>query len=67
MDRYGAAMARVAAAHKLPFVDTQAVFNEKLRHVHANAIAWDRVHPNSKGHILLAAAFLNAIGFEWPK
>lgn len=62
MDQYGAIVKKVARKNKALFIDTQAVFDELLSHMHANAIAWDRVHPNTIGHAAIARAFLNAIG-----
>jgi lysophospholipase L1-like esterase len=46
-------------------VDTQAAFNRMLTAVHPMSLAWDRVHPNLTGHMVLARAFLNAIDFVW--
>ncbi|MCX7934649.1 MAG: SGNH/GDSL hydrolase family protein [Planctomycetota bacterium] len=65
MDEYGAAVKRIARRHKLILVDTQAAFDRVLRYCHPAALAWDRVHPNTVGHMILARAFLNAVGFEW--
>jgi lysophospholipase L1-like esterase len=62
MDQYGAIVQRVAAKHDAQFVDTQAAFDAVLQHMHANAIAWDRVHPNIIGHAIIARAFLHAVG-----
>jgi len=36
-----------------------------LKHNHPAAYAGDRVHPNLTGHMVIARAFLNAVGFEW--
>lgn len=65
MDRYGAAMKTVAERHQAIFVDTQAVFDEAMKHIHPMTLALDRVHPGQVGHMLLARAFLNAVGYEW--
>jgi len=65
MDEYGEAVKRVAARHGALLVDTQAAFNCVLAHTHSSSIAWDRVHPNQTGHMILARAFLNALGFQW--
>ncbi|HEY3416199.1 MAG TPA: SGNH/GDSL hydrolase family protein [Armatimonadota bacterium] len=65
MDRYGDAVKMIAAQHGTLLVDTQAAFDRVLTHYHPNAIAWDRVHPNHLGHMVLAHAFLEAIGYEW--
>lgn len=62
MDEYGAIVKKTAAKHDALFIDTQAAFDAVLQHVHANALAWDRVHPNNTGHAIIARAFLNAIG-----
>ena len=61
MDQYGAAVKKIAARHGTLFVDTQGAFNSVLQHVHSSALAWDRVHPNTTGHMILARAFLSAV------
>ena len=61
MDQYGAICKKIARKSDAIFIDTQAVFDDLLTHMHANAIAWDRVHPNTIGHSVIARAFLNAI------
>lgn len=65
MDKYGAVVKEFALKYNTCFVDTQAAFDAILQHCHSAAIAWDRVHPNVVGHMLLARAFLNAVGFAW--
>lgn len=66
MDEYGAYSREVAIEHGAIFVDVQAAFDQILRHVHPNALAWDRVHPNAKGHAVITRAFLKAVGVAWP-
>lgn len=61
MDEYGAIVKKVAAKHRTLLIDTQAAFDDVLQHMHANAIAWDRVHPNIIGHAVIARAFMQAI------
>ncbi len=65
MDEYGAIVKKLAKEYKTVFVDTQAPFDAVLKHMHSAAIGWDRVHPNQAGHMVLARAFLNAVGFKW--
>lgn len=65
MDRYGAAVRRVAAASETVFVDTQAAFDRILGHIYPAALAWDRVHPGTSGHMVLARAFLHAVEYDW--
>lgn len=65
MDKYGQVVKELAEKYNTVFVDTQAAFNEVLNHCHPASLAWDRVHPNTSGHMVIARAFLNAIGMEW--
>lgn len=65
MDEYSAVVRQIATENDALFVDTQAAFTKALTHRHSTAIAWDRVHPNGTGHMILAKAFLDAVGFEW--
>ncbi len=65
MDRYGAIVKKLATKHDAIFVDTQAAFNATLKHLYAATLAWDRVHPNQIGTMVIARAFLNAIGYQW--
>jgi lysophospholipase L1-like esterase len=61
MDAYGAVVRALAAKHGAILVDTQAGFDRMLEHMHPMALAWDRVHPNTSGHALIAKCFLEAI------
>jgi len=65
MDLYGQAVKRVAEANDCIFVDLQAEFDDLLRHLYPATLAWDRVHPNTTGHMRIARAFLNSVGFSW--
>ena len=65
MDQYGDVVKTLAARHNCTLVDTQAAFDHVLQAMHSANIAWDRVHPNHIGHLVLARAFLNAVGYAW--
>jgi len=67
MDQYGAIVRKTAEKHDALFVDTQQAFDAMTAHMYSAAIAWDRVHPNTAGHMALARAFLNALDFEWRR
>jgi lysophospholipase L1-like esterase len=67
MDRYGASVRKLAAAHGTLFVDTQAAFEDILATYYPAALTWDRVHPDRIGSMILARAFVNAIGFSWTR
>ena len=65
MDEYGAIARDIATREGTLFVDTQAAFDAYFREYHPNNVAWDRVHPNHLGHMVLARAFLGAVGYDW--
>jgi lysophospholipase L1-like esterase len=63
MDQYGAIVKKLSREFKTGFVDAQAALDGALRHYYPATLAWDRVHPNQIGHMILALAFLRAVGF----
>jgi len=65
MEDYARVVKSLAEKYHLVFVDLQAAFDAYFRHYSAQTIAWDRIHPNLLGHVLIARAILGAIGFEW--
>ncbi len=64
LDEYGQIVKRIATKHKTVFCDTQAAFDNVLETVYPATLGWDRVHPNLTGHLIIARAFLAAIGFK---
>jgi lysophospholipase L1-like esterase len=64
MDQYSEVVRRLAHSYQAVLVDTQAAFDGVLAYVHPMALAWDRVHPNQAGHMLIARTFLRAVGFD---
>ena len=64
MDEYGAIVRRVAEKHNCLFVDLQAMFNEYFTHRHSSSVAWDHIHPNHTGAMVIANAVLRALGFD---
>jgi lysophospholipase L1-like esterase len=67
MDQYGQVVKKIAEETNCLFVDTQAAFNIVLKDLYSATIAWDRVHPSTAGHMVLARAFLKEIGFDWNR
>jgi lysophospholipase L1-like esterase len=67
MDRYGAAVKRTSDRVDALFVDTQQAFDAVLKSYYPATLAWDRVHPSAIGAMVIARAFLNAIGFDWNR
>jgi lysophospholipase L1-like esterase len=65
MDEYGQVALSTARRHGAIPVDVQAAFDRVLAHQHPCNLAWDRIHPNLVGHMVIARAFLDAVGFVW--
>ena len=65
MDQYGAVVRKLAKEYKVLLVDTQAAFDAFFKAHHTMALAWDRIHPNQTGHMILARAFLKTVEFQY--
>lgn len=62
MDVYGAITKQLANEFDAVFVDVQAAFDRYLDHQPTQSLCGDRVHPNGVGHMIIARAFLQAVG-----
>lgn len=62
MDEYSAAVRAVARRHGAVLVDVQKTFDGLLAHCHPASLAWDRIHVGTPGHLLIAQAWLRAMG-----
>jgi len=67
MDEYIEICRRLAEKHECIFVDFQAMFDRFFAHKHSSFIAWDRVHPNRMGAVLMAREFLRHCGYEFDR
>ena len=65
MDEYGEKCRQLAEKHNCIFIDTQAMFDRYFSHQHSSYIAWDRVHPNQIGAMLIAREFLKHCDFDY--
>ncbi|MEK8126856.1 SGNH/GDSL hydrolase family protein [Paenibacillus filicis] len=65
MDQYGQVIKEAAAKHGTVLIDVQAALEPLLAHRYPAALAWDRVHPDLTGHMAIARAFLEGVGFSW--
>ena len=61
MDEYGSLVKATAIKRGALFVDVQAAFDRLLQNLHPMSLAWDRIHPNTTGHLAIARAFLQAV------
>ena len=62
MDLYGAEVKRLAKKHDAILVDVQAAFDRVCAHRHPMELSWDRIHPATFGHMIIARAWLEAAG-----
>ena len=67
MDEYVAISEKLAKKHDCRFVDFQKMYEDYCQHRHSSYIAWDRIHPNQRGTVLMAREFLNHCGFDWNR
>lgn len=68
MDEFGAVVRRIAAQEQVGLADTQAAFDAVLDRLHPMQLAWDRVHVNLAGHMILAQTVGAAVfGSAWPR
>ncbi len=65
MDEYSSIVRRLAQKHEAVFVDTQAGFDAAMSYYYPATLAWDRVHPNQTGHMIIARAWLRTMGYQW--
>lgn len=61
IDDYGNVVRDIARQHDAILIDTQAAFDQVLVHTHPMTLAWDRIHPNTTGHMIIARSFLQAL------
>jgi lysophospholipase L1-like esterase len=64
---YGDVCRRLADEYGLIYIDAQKRVDGFLQHLNEYILSSDRVHPNHKGHALIAKAFLDGIGFDWSR
>mgnify|MGYP001954733506 CR=1 FL=1 len=64
MDEYGEIVKELARRHNLLCVDLQEEFDQYLKYRYPAYIQWDRVHSGPIGSMLIARAFLRAVGFD---
>ncbi|HEY8805367.1 MAG TPA: SGNH/GDSL hydrolase family protein [Clostridium sp.] len=67
MEEYGAIVKKIAKKNHVICIDLQAAFDSYLQYYYSASITWDRVHPDTVGHMIIARAFLNSVEFDWNK
>ena len=64
MDQLGDIVKKLAAEYHQPCVDLQQAWDALFEHMHPCSIAWDRIHPNHIGHVLIAREFIRTCGAQ---
>ena len=67
MDVYGGIVKKLSEEYNCISIDTQLVFDKYLKLRHSSFVAWDRVHPNHVGALLIANEFLKKTGFDYER
>lgn len=65
VDEYAKIARETADRHGLLYIDVQKKIDAFLEELSPYIICGDRVHPNVQGHMIVAKAFLDRIGFSW--
>ena len=64
-DRYREKVKDLAKEYGVLYADAQKDMDKYFQYYPAVYMSWDREHPNQVGHMILARALVNALGFEW--
>ncbi|MFC6316104.1 SGNH/GDSL hydrolase family protein [Lapidilactobacillus achengensis] len=67
VQRYAAIARELATKNDLIYIDIQAAVDHFLQSTSSYIVTADRVHPNLKGHMLVANKWLNAIDYDWRR
>lgn len=62
---YQAVLRELAQRYGVLYVDAQKEMDRYFAAYPPESMAWDRVHPNHVGHMLIARAIVNALEFAW--
>ncbi|WP_125604946.1 SGNH/GDSL hydrolase family protein [Lapidilactobacillus bayanensis] len=65
VDQYRMIAKDLAEKNDLIYVDVQSRVDDYLKNQSSYILSVDRVHPNIKGHMLVASIILNALEFDW--
>ena len=60
-DEYVTICSKLSEKYECIFVDFQKMFEEYCQIRHSSYLAWDRIHPNYVGSVLMACAFLDDV------
>lgn len=67
MDEYADICRMLAKKHGCTLIDLQEMFDKYFEVRHSASIAWDRVHPNRTGAMLIARELLKKCDFDFSR
>ena len=67
IDEYVAICYKLAEKHGCRLVDFQKMYEDYCKIRHSSYIAWDRIHPNQVGSMLMAKEFLKQCDFDFNR
>ena len=67
MDEYVEICRKLAEKHGCIYIDFQKMYADFFEYKHSSFVAWDRIHPNQKGAILMAKEFLKKCDFDYNR
>lgn len=65
INEYVAIAKKLSEKHNCIFVDFQKMYEDYFQIHHSSFIAWDRIHPNQRGSMLMAKEVLKHCDFEF--
>ena len=65
MNEYGVICKNLATRYDCKLIDLQAAFDRYFCYRHSSYVAWDRVHPNFTGAMIIAREFLKHCEFDY--
>lgn len=67
MEEYCDICRRLAEKHGCRLVDFQKMYDSYFSIKHSSSVAWDRVHPNQRGAMLMAREILRQCDFDFDR
>lgn len=63
IDEYSVVVRKLAKKYNATVVETQPEFDRYMEYRHSSSLAWDSIHPNTTGHMIIANAFWKSVSF----
>lgn len=67
MEEYSQICRELSEKYNCRFIDIQKMFDDYFKIRHSSSIAWDRIHPNQVGAVLIAREFLKCCDYNFYK